>query len=145
MDNSEYQDQSSKPKRFTKQRQTILEILRGTYSHPDANWVYKKVCKKIPKISLGTVYRNLNILTQDNMIKELACQPNLTRYDADMKPHHHLMCQLCHTIIDVKQSAECDVNKTLMEKLIGEFNYQNVSCEIIFTGICPECANRDNN
>lgn len=141
MSNIENNEDQGKSTRFTKQRQAILETLKSTYSHPDANWIYKKVSKKIPKISLGTVYRNLNILCQENLVKELSFQPNVTRYDADMKSHNHIMCTNCHKVEDVPTATECEVSKQLKEKLAINFKYENISCEILFTGICPDCQN----
>jgi Fur family peroxide stress response transcriptional regulator len=133
-----------KTKRFTKQRQAILETLKTTYTHPDANWIYKKVSKKVPNISLGTVYRNLNILTEENIIRELSLQPNVTRYDANTHQHHHIMCYNCHKIEDVVASTECEVQEKLKNNVEKEYNYTNISCEIVFTGLCSDCQNAKN-
>ena len=135
------QEENARTKRFTKQRQAILEALKNTYSHPDANWIYKKVSKKIPNISLGTVYRNLNILTDENIIKELCFQPNITRYEANSMPHHHIMCTACHKIEDVPRPDECQIEGPLKDKLMKEMKYADINCEILFTGVCSECKN----
>lgn len=129
----------SKTKRFTKQRQAILEILNSTYSHPDANWIYKQVSKDMPSISLGTIYRNLNILCKDRLIREISFQPNVTRYDPEIKPHNHIMCNKCHKVEDIHHPSACPIDKNSIKKLTGNFKYTNISCEILFTGICPDC------
>jgi Fur family peroxide stress response transcriptional regulator len=139
MTNMNSKESPGKTKRFTKQRQAILEALKNTYTHPDANWVYKKVSKKIPNISLGTVYRNLNILTDENIIKELSFQPNVTRYEANPEPHHHIMCLMCHKIEDVVASHGCETEEKYKDKLEKELKYSDIDCEILFTGICADC------
>lgn len=129
-------------KRFTKQRQAILETLKETCIHPDANWVYSKVSKKIPNISLGTVYRNLNILTSENLVRELTFQSGLSRYDATIEPHHHIMCTICSKIEDIDMQTNCDIKAKLQEKMLGNLNYSDITCEILFKGICSECQKK---
>lgn len=132
-----------KTKRFTKQRQAILDTLKETKSHPDANWVYGKVIKKIPNISLGTVYRNLNILSEECLVNELTFQPGLSRYDADTKPHHHIMCIKCFKIDDIEFKTDCDVNSDLKQQLIKDLGYKDLNCEILFKGICKDCKEKE--
>lgn len=137
--------EDSKAKRFTKQRQAILEALKNTYSHPDANWVFKKVSKKVPNISLGTVYRNLNILSQEQMIKELTFQSGVSRYDANTMPHSHIICDCCHKIEDLKTTEDCQAAEGLILEIKETFGYENLSCEILVRGICPDCRKKLNN
>lgn len=135
----------SKTKRFTKQRQAILEILKNTSAHPDANWIFKKVSKKIPNISLGTVYRNLNILCEDDIIKELSFQPTVTRYEAQMETHHHIICTNCLKIEDIEEIGDCDVNTKLKETLLNNLEYSDITCEILFKGLCKDCQKSNKN
>lgn len=137
-------EEQSKTKRFTKQRQAILETLKNTNSHPDANWIFKKVSKKIPNISLGTVYRNLNILCEEDVVKELSFQQAVTRYEANIGSHHHIICTNCLKIEDIKDVGDCDVNTKLQEKLLENLEYTDISCEILFKGICKDCQNGNN-
>lgn len=141
MAKSQKNDDQIKTKRFTKQRQAILETLKSTYKHPDANWIYQKVSKKLPNISLGTVYRNLNILCEENLVKEISFQPNVTRYDADTKSHNHVMCKVCYKVEDLHSTQSCNADLKLQEKLTSELKYKDLSCEILFIGICPDCQN----
>jgi len=131
-------------KRFTKQRQYILDIVRNTKIHPDANWIYTKIVKEIPKISLGTIYRNLGILSKEKLIKEIAFQPNITRYEGDLTSHHHIMCLKCYKIEDVDIDIEHITDETIKKKISQSLNYENICCEILFTGICSKCqANKE--
>lgn len=142
MNKQELQEDQTRTKRFTKQRQAILETLRTAYHHPDANWIYKKVSKKIPNISLGTVYRNLNILVEENLVKEISIKPNVTNYEANTMTHHHAYCTECHKIEDIEKEFECDLEKNVKEKFSQKLNYKDLSCNLIFTGICPECQKK---
>lgn len=144
MASDEYELKNS-TKRFTKQRQAILETLKSSHSHPDANWIYKKVSRKIPNISLGTVYRNLNILIKEEIIKELTYQPNVVRYDANRKLHHHIICYSCNKIEDVKQDSKCDLYDQMKKTILKNYDYNNISCEILFTGLCNDCQNEKHN
>ena len=85
--------------RYSKQREEIYKIIRNTDVHPNADWIFKHVKKKIPKISLGTVYRNLKLLVDSGKI--LAIHTGTTiRYDGNVKSHIHLKCTECG-LIDV--------------------------------------------
>ena len=76
----------------SKQRERILQTLRKTRSHPTAEWVFEKVREQLPKISLGTVYRNLSILKQQGKIRELDFGETSRRYDAFVDEHYHFIC-----------------------------------------------------
>lgn len=135
----------NKAKRFTKQRQAILEVLKNTYSHPDANWIYKKVSKKVPNISLGTVYRNLNILSEEQLIRELTCQSGVSRYDGNVMPHSHIICEHCHKIEDLNKSDDCQAAQELVQDIKENLGYDDLSCEILVRGTCPDCKKKLNN
>ena len=73
--------------RMTKQRKLILDVLRSTKSHPTADWIYEKVRQEIPNISLGTIYRNLNILRDMGEIMELDYGSKYSRFDGNAENH----------------------------------------------------------
>ncbi len=75
--------------RKSKQKETILNILKGTSSHPTASCIYEEVRKEVPNISLGTVYRNLGLLKQEDKILELDLAGSLSRFDGDTRSHYH--------------------------------------------------------
>jgi len=126
---------TSKPIRSTRKRAIILEILKGTSLHPTANWIYHRVRRTHPNVSLGTIYRNLNLLKERGLIKELKFGKNTSRYDGKFVPHHHIFCIHCEKLEDVNCNLHADFNKTV-EKTSG---YKIVAHQLEFNGICPDC------
>ena len=116
--------------RFSHQRELIKEILYSTNSHPSAEWVYNKVKKVMPAISLGTVYRNLKKLEEVGSIKTIYDGP-IARYDWNKKPHHHLKCRVCEKFIDV-ELPDIKVEKSVKQI----FNFDVEYIDMIFTGVC---------
>src|SRR5262245_9584255 len=85
--------------RLTGPRHAVLEVVRGAESHPTAEEVHRLVRRRLPGVSLGTVYRNLWVLVGEELLKELP-GPH-ARFDANTSAHHHFMCERCGRIIDV--------------------------------------------
>src|SRR5499425_1903888 len=79
--------------RLTGPRRVILEVLRGTESHPTAEWVHRVVRRRLPRVSLGTVYRNLRLLVAEGLVQELP-GPH-ARFDGNTSEHHHFTCVGC--------------------------------------------------
>ena len=86
--------------RYSYQRETIKKVVKGTNSHPTADWIYNQTKKIIPKISLGTVYRNLKQLSKDGEINTIY-DGNIARYDWNIESHDHLKCTQCGDLVDV--------------------------------------------
>src|SRR5512136_1321888 len=104
--------------RMTKQKRVILEVLKNTKSHPTADWVYDKVKKKIPNISLGTVYRNLNILKSQGEILELCYGKGFSRFDGNSSQHYHFTCEHCGRILDVENPTTfAEIEKDVTRQL----------------------------
>lgn len=128
-----------KPKGFvrrTRQREVILEVLRGTKSHPTADWVYQEVRKEMPHVSLGTIYRNLKTLSEHGEIQELAFGSTHSRFDANSHSHYHFVCENCGTIEDLDMPIMTELEKEV-EKTRG---YQVSNHRLEFYGLCAECA-----
>src|SRR4030066_1654253 len=102
--------------RTTKQKEVILGILRGTTSHPTADWVYNEVRKEIPNISLGTVYRNLRLLCQIGEILELVLSGSLSRFDARNDNHYHFRCEKCGQVFDVDLPVDEEMDRRAAQK-----------------------------
>src|SRR5215475_13607127 len=85
--------------RLTGPRRAILDVLRGTDSHPTAEWVHRVVRRRLPRVSLGTVYRNLRLLVAEGLAAEIP-GPH-ARFDANLEAHHHFTCVRCGRILDV--------------------------------------------
>lgn len=129
---------TGKPQRNTRQRAVILEELRAVTSHPSAAELYEWVRRRMPRISLGTVYRNLEVLARNGQVRKLDLAGAEARYDGDVSHHHHLRCTSCGSVADVQGLPEEPI-----EKDIGHLNgYEILGYHLEFLGICPECAAR---
>jgi Fur family ferric uptake transcriptional regulator len=112
----------------------ILEDLRCTDSHPTADEIYARVRDKLPRISLGTVYRNLQALASDGEIRSFN-DGNRTRYDGAMHEHYHVKCLVCGRVGDMSPKAAGELNNRVSKN--SEFRI--VGYKVEFVGVCPEC------
>jgi Fur family ferric uptake transcriptional regulator len=119
---------------MTRQRRMILEELQSVVTHPSADAVYEMVRKRLPKISLGTVYRNLEQMVHEGLILKLDGGTQ-KRYDGNPKPHHHFRCLACGEMIDLPTVPLDDIRKIIYS--LTEFEI--TSYELEFTGLCPKC------
>ncbi len=123
-------------KRFSRQREEILKTLKKSKSHPTAEEIYFQAKRKLPKLSLGTVYRNLNLLSQKGTIRKLQFGTPFDHYDGDTSPHQHFVCRICGRIYDLFLDLEEGLmQKAQEEKLVIE------KVEVEFHGICFNCRN----
>ena len=127
--------------RLTKQRRIILEELRKVQTHPSADEVYEMVRKRLPKISLATVYRNLNLLSSCGLIRTLTSASSQMRFDGNPENHYHLRCVKCDRIVDLPIEMfagldECVQNTT--GHVVFEHNLE-------FQGICRSCHEHHHN
>lgn len=125
-------------RRKTTQREAILEELKKVDSHPTADEIYSIVRKKIPKISMGTVYRNLEILSKTGLIKRFPVD-GVMRFDAKINKHYHVRCTKCGKLEDV--NLEIADQLELVAANNTDFLINGFKLE--FSGICPYC--RENN
>ena len=116
--------------RYSRQRELIYRTVKKSKMHPDANLVYKQVKKIVPKISLGTVYRNLNYLSKNGLINSIV-DGSKTRYDGNLDPHYHLQCDICGFIKDVKAK---DIN--LRFQLNDKYDFKASNIEFTINGMC---------
>lgn len=121
--------------KYSRQREAVLVYLRSTKSHPTAEQVYQKIREEFPKISLGTVYRNLNLLADCGEILRLNCGDGVEHFDATTTPHNHFICRRCRQVIDL----EADWDFELDTKMDYEFPGKIEGHEIYFYGICKKC------
>ena len=87
--------------RYSKQRETVLNVVNKSRAHPTAEMVYQEVKKEIPNISLGTVYRNLNVLAEQGMIKRISIPQDVDHFDHRNDEHYHFYCTTCNHLIDL--------------------------------------------
>ena len=120
-------------KRFSHQREEIYTALRGCTSHPTAETVYSWLKPAMPKLSLGTVYRNLHQMAEEGRLKEL--NGTVSRFDATVNPHTHIQCTCCGQVADgiLPYDERLDQAAVAAGWTITDHN-------LMFTGICPACA-----
>ena len=124
--------------RLTKQRKLILDKLKKTGFHPTAIEIYDEVRKQLPTISLGTVYRNLEILCRQGSIRKIESCGDQKRFDANSENHLHIICSSCGRIQDVENQPEIDVSNLI--DIDTEFSIIEVRLELL--GLCPDCCAR---
>ncbi len=119
--------------RSSKQRDLVEEIVNSSYCHPTAEQVYEMSKKTIPNISLGTVYRNLNTLVNEKLIRKIKVDDTHYRYDHNKDKHAHFICTKCSNIIDLPEN---------MLKVVDEFEGNKITdIDLSLTGICKDCLN----
>jgi Fur family transcriptional regulator, ferric uptake regulator len=132
-------DEQSPKMRLTAQRQIILEELGKVTSHPTANEVYDMVRKRLPRIGLGTVYRNLELMAETGLILKLEVGGTQKRFDATTNLHYHVRCSECGRVDDIELPVQ-----TKLDRLAAKAcDYQIIGHHIEFSGICPDCAHAD--
>ena len=122
---------------MTHQRRVILQELRNTDSHPTADAIYMMIRKTLPRISLGTVYRNLEILSEVGLIKKLESYGNQKRFDGNIENHYHIRCVKCGRIDDVPEDivTRLEINEGRIK------GYSVLDHTVQINGICNECHN----
>ncbi len=121
----------------SKQRERILGILLNTDRHPAAAWIYDQLRGEFSNLSMGTVYRNLNILVEQDKVRRIVCGSTFDRYDAKTEQHYHFICQECRLIMDV----EMPFDESLNERINSTHRFKAVGHQIQFFGICEACLN----
>lgn len=124
-----------RPLKLTEQRRVILEELRKVKTHPTADEIYQCVRKRLPKISLGTVYRNLEILSAAGLITKLELAGTPKRFDGLTERHYHVRCLRCGRVDDVPVQSIALLERSLRTLT----DYEIVSHRLEFIGVCPDC------
>jgi Fe2+ or Zn2+ uptake regulation protein len=123
--------------RMTRQRGIILEELRKINTHPSADEIYERVRKHLPRISLGTVYRNLEILSELGEIQKLeAGGSSMKRFDGNPVSHYHIRCICCDRVVDAPVEPLINTSKDIHEAT----NYKIIGHRFEFIGVCPVCS-----
>lgn len=124
--------------KYSRQREAVLAYLRSSKAHPTAEMVYTSVREEFPKISLGTVYRNLNLLADTGEILRLNCGDGVEHFDARTSPHDHFICRQCGSVLDLEMDT-ADRGKSLDEEAAQNFSGEIEGHEIYFYGTCDHC------
>ncbi len=124
--------------RMTKQRMVILEELRRVHSHPTADEIYGMVRQRLPRISLGTVYRNLDLLAESGDILKLESAGSQKRFDGNITLHQHVRCTQCGRVGDVMEPVRVpDITGARAPGFII------LSGRVEFEGVCEVCASKN--
>ncbi len=128
----------TKTQRNTPQRQIVLEELRKVTSHPTPRELYEMVRQRLPRISLGTVYRNLERLHQSGTIQKLELGGSEARFDGRLGLHHHVRCVRCGRVADVDELP----GDPIREEPAEAAGYKILGHRFEFVGLCPECREK---
>ncbi len=122
--------------RMTGSRLAILEELQRSLRHPTADEVYGRVKLRLPRISMGTVYRNLDLLARHGLVRTLTEPGGRRRYDAVGDDHDHVWCVSCGRVGDVRLSPSARPEDAIEDACGYEIRGHSLS----FLGVCPECG-----
>lgn len=126
--------------KYSRQREAIKEYLSMTKEHPTADTVYMHIRQEYPNISLGTVYRNLNLLVEQGEIVRINYKNGGDHFDGNVEPHYHFVCNKCSRVFDLEMESIDHINKVAGVGFAGKIE-GNMT---FFYGLCPDC-NKDNN
>ena len=123
--------------KVTPQRIAIYRELAKTDQHPSTEMIYKKIKDYYPNISLTTVYRTLETFEKLGLISVVNVLYNAARYDANLNPHHHIVCVNCKKIEDVYDET---LDDTKINTEIDDYRVTGFS--VLFNGICKHCSEK---
>ncbi len=124
--------------RMTSQRAAVMDILKAKLDHPTADDVFHRVRKRMPRVSLATVYRNLDVLAEMGQVIVLECPNHPRRYDVTTEPHYHIRCVECGNVEDVRLVNMPDLAAMVMR----ECGHEVLSTRLEFDGFCFDCKTK---
>lgn len=124
--------------KYSRQRESIKEFLANRYDHPTADVVYENIKQIYPNISLGTVYRNLGLLTELGEVQKITTGDGKDHYDGNTEPHYHFICQDCGSLIDLEMESIDMVQDVASKNFDGQINGYSV----LFYGVCGKCTKK---
>lgn len=124
--------------KYSRQRESIKQQLMHRKDHPTADMVYTEIRKDFPNISLGTVYRNLSLLSELGEIKRLITGDGPDRFDADTSMHNHFICRKCHAVLDLDMEDISGIREQAEKNFDGLIESYSVN----FYGVCGECRSK---
>jgi Fe2+ or Zn2+ uptake regulation protein len=121
--------------RLTKQRAAVLRAL-GDGAHLSAETILERVRSELPGVSLGTIYRSLDILREIGLVQVFSFGGTAARYEATIEKHHHLFCTNCRELINVEANGVAEIAHTLADGA----GFRDVDYALTIYGRCPACA-----
>lgn len=122
-------------RRNTNQREAILKILMNTRSHPTADDIYDEVRVEIPKISKGTVYRNLKVLQELGQVRELNLDDTKSRFEVAIASHYHFRCENCGRVLDLDVPIYTELDREITKQTGLRISHHQLE----FRGLCHDC------
>jgi Fur family peroxide stress response transcriptional regulator len=120
---------------LTPQRLAIYQVLAGDDSHPGAEDIYRRIKPDLPSLSLGTVYRTLDLFEKHELVSRVHAFSDQTRFDANLDDHHHLVCTRCRRVIDFEDARLHE----LPVKVGAIDGFRVTGHRIHLLGLCREC------
>lgn len=125
--------------KYSRQRESIKNCLMNRTDHPTADALYLSIREEYPNISLGTVYRNLKLLSELGEIARFSCGDGSEHFDYKTEPHYHFVCKDCGAIMDLPCRLVRETSELLTEDVPGKVD----SHTIFFYGRCAACENKN--
>lgn len=125
---------------YSKQRELILQTVASSCAHMTAEEVYTTLRPSCPNLSLGTVYRNLNQLSQHHMLKKIPVSDGSDRFDHRVDEHYHLICEACGKVYDVELPALGE----LLQTSTANSGFILTRCDLLLRGVCAGCEAEKN-
>lgn len=121
--------------KYSRQRELVLAAVKSSMEHPTADMVYAALKADNPSLSLGTVYRNLNLLAQTGQIHKIGMPGGSDRFDGRTDEHYHMLCQKCGRVYDV----QLDTLSELDGQIQSQTGFLVHSHDLIVRGVCQAC------
>lgn len=125
--------------KYSRQRESIKACLMNRKDHPTADALYASIRTEYPNISLGTVYRNLNLLVETGEIRRLTCGDGADHFDGNIAPHYHFICRECGQIYDIPMAAASALDENAKAYVPGVIDGHSLQ----FTGVCTACLSKE--
>ena len=125
--------------RLTKQRAAVLRAL-GDGAHLSAETILVRVRTEMPAVSLGTIYRTLDILREIGLVQIFSYTDSAARYEAALEKHHHLLCSVCNSLVNVRVDGLAE----LAQDIARRERYSNIDFSLTIVGRCNDCTKRMN-
>lgn len=124
--------------KHSRQRDAIKDFLRSRLDHPTAETIYLGIKEEFANISLGTVYRNLSLLSELGEIQKLSVEGGSDRFDGNPAPHYHFICKECGSVLDLNLSGIDHINVLAAQGFDGTIEGHSA----YFYGKCPSCIHK---
>lgn len=122
-------------RRKSRQRDRIYKLIKSSSEHPTAPWIYDKLRQELPSLSMGNVYRNINILIEDGRIISREFGDGIFHYDVIVSNHYHFICKECTTITDFSLPVQDEITKMAQKETKNIIKSHTIQ----FFGICEKC------